>query len=286
MPGNARVRLREGNEGAFQVNAAPNVPAPRRSWKGAVETNVQRSYRARKDNRVRPVGVFRRLGNVRHLGVETRCAGAMAKHTGIGAFWNAHPARQNWPKARASFSVTASPTVASVRLVCPFHPLRSLQTERPVARILRARCIRTCREIDVCSVGEPECRTGLGVNSMNQDRNGRNFSCYPTTRRAGICLSECDPSADNACGPYTCATVDAWGAEAPVQSSVCLVGCEVDADCPGQLQCRPDYRGVQVCQSCVCSSFESEPYCIQGTRFSNACELLCSGRRLQEGRLL
>ena len=117
---------------------------------------------------------------------------------------------------------------------------------------------------------------------MNQDQNGHNFSCYPTTRRAGICLSECDPSADNACGPYTCATVDAWGAEAPVQSSVCLVGCEVDADCPGQLRCRPDYQGVQVCQSCVCSSFESDPYCVQGRRFSNACELLCSGRRLQD----
>ena len=127
-------------EGAFQVNAAPSVPVPRRSWTGAVETNVRRSYRARKDNCVRRVGVF--LTPVRNVrtSASRRCLGAMAKHTGIGASWNAHPTRQKWPmKVRASFSVTASLIVALVRLVCPFHPLRSLQTERAVERILRVR---------------------------------------------------------------------------------------------------------------------------------------------------
>ncbi len=70
----------------------------------------------------------------------------------------------------------------------------------------------------------------------------------------------------------TCAAVNWTDAEAG--RGLCLPVCGLCRE-DARVECLPDLRGAEVCQSCNCDVLPDDPVCAGPTQYRNACEALC-----------
>ena len=104
--------------------------------------------------------------------------------------------------------------------------------------------------------------------------------CFPLGPERGVCVRGCRIDATGAgrssCpGRTVCAAIQ-WS-EGQRGRGICLPSCGSCQRIEG-VECLPDIRGREVCQSCNCDVLPEDPVCSGAVRYRNACEALCDGR--------